>query len=369
MGMFLLEALQAKHGDCLILHYGPDDDPSLILIDGGPETVYRKVLLPRLAQIKEERSMTGPLPISLVMVSHIDDDHINGLLDLTDALIDDLADERPRRFAIDALWHNSFEDIIGNDALPDTASAAAAVASVLPQFVLPEGREYEGAVLASVPQGQRLRDNARRLNLTPVNPPFEGLIRADRTGPIEWEKDLHLHVVAPSAQRLRQLQDEWDKHLKKQENKKKAAVAAYRDNSPYNLSSIVVLASHGGKRMLLTGDARGDDILQGLASEGLLDAHGRIHVDLLKLPHHGSQHNVEPEFFERVTADHYVVSGDRDRHPNPHPDAMRWLRDARGDDDYTVWLTYDLPTITEIFPRGRCRSPGEGSQFLEVSVL
>ena len=92
--MFTLEALPAKHGDCLILHYGPDGDPSLILIDGGPDTVYRQVLLPRLSQIKEERSISGPLPISLAMVSHIDDDHINGLLDLTDALVDDLDNER-----------------------------------------------------------------------------------------------------------------------------------------------------------------------------------------------------------------------------------------------------------------------------------
>ena len=365
--MFTLEALPAKHGDCLILHYGPDDDPSLILIDGGPDTVYRQVLLPRLSQIKEERSISGPLPISLAMVSHIDDDHINGLLDLTDALVDDLDNERPRRFDIVSLWHNSFDDIIGG-ALPDTASAAATVARALPQFVPPEARDFEGAVLASVAQGQRLRDNARRLNLMPVNPPFEGLIRADQTGPIEWEKELHLHVVAPSAQRLRNLQDKWDEHLKKQQNKKEAAIAAYRDNSPYNLSSIVVLASHEGRRMLLTGDARGDDILQGLAAEGLLDADGRIHVELLKVPHHGSQNNVEPEFFRRVTADHYVVSGDRDRHPNPHPEAMTWLRDARGDDDYVVWLTYDLPAITEIFPRGRCRTPSDRSQFVAVSL-
>jgi Metallo-beta-lactamase superfamily len=366
--MFMLEALQAKHGDCLLLHYGLDDDPALMLIDGGPDTVYRQALLPRLVQIREQRAIRGPLPLSLVMVSHIDDDHINGLLDLTDALIDDLDNERPRRLVIDAFWHNSFEDILGGEALPNTASAAASVASVLPQFAPPGTRDHEAAVLASVPQGQRLRDNARRLNITPVNRPFDGLIKADRSGPIEWDKGLRLHVVAPSAQRLQQLQEVWDQQLRKQDDKKEAAVAAYRDKSPYNLSSIVVLASLGGKRMLLTGDARGDDILHGLAEEELLDANGRIHVDLLKLPHHGSQNNVEPEFFQTVTADHYVVSGDRERHPNPHPEAMTWLRDARGSDEYTVWLTYNLPDIVSIFPPGHCRTHPEGSQSVAVPL-
>jgi beta-lactamase superfamily II metal-dependent hydrolase len=35
----------------------------------------------------------------------------------------------------------------------------------------------------------------------------------------------------------------------------------------------------------------------------------RIHVDLLKVQHHGSNHSTTQDFFERVTADHYVISG------------------------------------------------------------
>ena len=50
-----------------------------------------------------------------------------------------------------------------------------------------------------------------------------------------------------------------------------ATVAAYLDRSVFNLSSIVILAEFKRKRMLLTGDARGDDILAGLRSSGLLD--------------------------------------------------------------------------------------------------
>ena len=36
MALFTLEAIKAKHGDSLILHYGKEDDPRFILIDGGP---------------------------------------------------------------------------------------------------------------------------------------------------------------------------------------------------------------------------------------------------------------------------------------------------------------------------------------------
>jgi beta-lactamase superfamily II metal-dependent hydrolase len=101
--------------------------------------------------------------------------------------------------------------------------------------------------------------------------------------------------------------------------------------------------------MLLTGDARGDHVLAGLEANGLLDDDGRIHVDLLKLPHHGSKNNVKKEFFERVTADHYVVSGDRGRFPNPAREAMEWLHEARGDDDYTVHCTYEIEDMRALF--------------------
>ena len=33
-GVFTLEALQAAHGDSLILHYGPLNKPRFIVIDG-----------------------------------------------------------------------------------------------------------------------------------------------------------------------------------------------------------------------------------------------------------------------------------------------------------------------------------------------
>jgi hypothetical protein len=41
-----------------------------------------------------------------------------------------------------------------------------------------------------------------------------------------------------------------------------------------------------------------------------------MHVDILKGPHHGSNRNVERIFFKRITADHYVFSGNGE-HGNP----------------------------------------------------
>ena len=105
------------------------------------------------------------------------------------------------------------------------------------------------------------------------------------------------------------------------------------------------MLGHDGKprRMLLTGDARGDHIIEGLEAAGLIE-HGRCHVDLLKLPHHGSDRNLEPAFFETVTADHYVISSNGDKFDNPDKDTLEWLAAARkGAGHFTVYLTYPVP--------------------------
>ncbi len=81
-------------------------------------------------------------------------------------------------------------------------------------------------------------------------------------------------------------------------------------------------------------------MLEGLALAGVIDEGGSLHVDVLKIPHHGSDRNAAADFYERITADHYVYSGDG-KHGNPERASFEWLLAARGEDDeYTVHLTY-----------------------------
>ena len=120
----------------------------------------------------------------------------------------------------------------------------------------------------------------------------------------------------------------------------------HSSTSPFtNLSSIVVLAEAEGKRMLLTGDARGDKVLGGLEIVGLLTASGdTMHVDVLRCPHHGSANNIETISSRRVTADHYVFSGNGE-HGNPERETMEMLFEARGMPPLTMDFTYPVDEI------------------------
>ncbi|HXO75696.1 MAG TPA: hypothetical protein VN824_10685, partial [Puia sp.] len=223
--LFSLEIMQADHGDCLMLHYGSPTKPDHIIIDGGPKGIYNNFLKPRLLAIRDNRAISDKLPISMVMVSHMDDDHANGICVMTDELIND-ADSAP--FDVGHMWINTFDDIIGNIQLPVIAGVAASASAVsFSEGQIPGIRELEKdkhhivAVIASTGQGRQLRDNANTLSIT-LNHPFTTiggsvkLVRGDAgKTKVTWDQGLKITVLCPDDERLRKLQKKWDEDLKK----------------------------------------------------------------------------------------------------------------------------------------------------------
>jgi hypothetical protein len=187
-----------------------------------------------------------------------------------------------------------------------------------------------------VPEGRTLRDLATRLEWA-VNRPLGGLVTVDRAdGPIELAPGVTLTVVAPAQPQLDALYEEWERWLAKAKLDP-LQPASITDSSVFNRSSIVLLLEADGRRMLLTGDARGDHITQGLERVGA--AHdGVTHVDVLKLPHHGSVRNIDEAFFEAVKADQYVISANG-RFGNPDQATLELLARVRTDDDWVLHLT------------------------------
>ena len=353
-GVFTLEALQAAHGDSLILHYGPLNKPRFIVIDGGPKGIFKLSLAPRLKAIQAARG-GGVLEIRMLMVSHIDDDHITGVLDLTKMLreLDDSGTQLP--YDILTLWHNSFDDIAGKVS---ASVGAQLFASAKPKT--PDG----AAIVASVAQGRQLRLDADALGLN-MNTGFDDMLLFKKASPsLNIGSDLKFTVLGPRQAELDALNKKWDKEvqalLAKKKKKKgqgggselgaadlQALAAEFVDNSIHNLSSVVVLAEFDGKRMLLTGDARGDFILESLREANLLK-NGKISIDIFKVPHHGSVRNAAAELFETIVADHYVFSADG-RDGNPDPPTFDLIFKARPTGKYHLWLTNDVaPAVKRI---------------------
>jgi hypothetical protein len=369
--LLTLEPLQAAEGDCLLLYWGTASDTKLAVIDGGPGNVYPDKLRPRLDEIRTQRALSQ-LPIDLVMVSHVDNDHVVGVKKLFKEL--KTTDIRTRPFTVKRLWHNTFNDIL-NDAAdsyyktlpaPLTSNVgdnpnpglvqqlAQAFKSKYPNDTDSDEEALDIAlILAGHGEGRDLRTSFEFLynkgEIGTLNTPFKKngkptLISQDRNLPAQVS-GLNFRIVGPMEPEIEALQEEFDKFIKAKGLVQASLLAAYADKSIRNLSSIVCLVEMGGKRILLTGDARGDKILAGLTKARLLVEGNSLHVDILKVPHHGSDRNVEPEFFKKVLANTYVFSGNG-KHGNPERETLEWLAESRSiNDDYKIVLTYPVKEI------------------------
>jgi Metallo-beta-lactamase superfamily len=316
--MFKLHAVQAQFGDCLILEFGTAANRRFILIDGGPPNTFVNDLDAALQSIVQ----SGMLDV--VILSHIDNDHIVGLLDLLAALEEDLANGRPSHIVIGGLWHNSFQKSIDPDGeitqRLQTLMTMAGSANVAMPFA--------ADAFFGVKEGNRLRILAKKLKLR-VNQGFTNdlVMLETATQSIKFGA-FTLRVVGPNQANLDALRVEWLKWLAKTERQMASdpSTMANSDKSVPNLSSIVLLAECDGKTILLTGDARSDHILAGLEQAGLL-TNGKLHVDILKVAHHGSNRNATAKFFKTVTADTYAISANG-KHDNPDYDTLKWIVEA-----------------------------------------
>ncbi len=155
---FTLHVIQAAYGDSLLLEYG--DPPHYLLIDGGPKGIYPRALQPVLAEIAARGGR-----LSGVILTHPDNDHVEGLVDFFTELWMQKASAQPPLIAVDAVWMNSFRF---------DAEAPVLQAIFLPTLpsVLPDSA-MEPTLLEGVQEVLSLRSLVARLDI-PINPQFGG---------------------------------------------------------------------------------------------------------------------------------------------------------------------------------------------------
>lgn len=311
-----LHVVQANEGDCMVLECS-GAQPRYALIDGGPKKVYEDHCCGVLQSIA-----AGGGALDLMVATHVDTDHVIGLLDLLAELRQQRAAEERETIAVKAIWHNTFSQTVGSGGeiesrLAELLSLSSAVGAMT----------TTRAVLEGIQEGHILGVQAALLDV-PVNEGFpDRVIRVDTApGPISLG-DAALRIVGPTATDIEALRRKWEQWLDENEDAIASGdfeVAARADKKVENLSSIMFVAEENGRRLLLSGDGLGAHLLNGLGEAGMLAAGGTFHVEVLKVPHHGSNANVTKGFFEKLTADRYVFSANG-ANDNPDFETLKWL--------------------------------------------
>lgn len=362
-----LHVIKAKEGDSLLLESG-DATPRFMLIDGGPHGCWADHARPYLKTILGE---AGHLDI--LAVSHVDNDHVIAPLDLLAAREKQRVNGDANWPGIGEIWHNSFEATIDEVNGPVSQAVRAVVAGSAAARTATVSTDW---VFAGINEGARLRRAALREKI-PLNRAYgSDLLSPDQIAdPVTALGTTDIRLVGPTRANLEALRAKWREWARTARNARSPEQLANLDKSVPNLSSLVFVAEEKGRRILFTGDARGDHIEEGLRQAGLTDDN-RVHFDVLKLQHHGSKRNIDRAFLNRVTADIYAVSANG-KHDNPDYDTLVWLVEAVRDQGRKVEIvaTYETAStekLRETHPASefgyRLRIPRQGEHAVVIEL-
>jgi hypothetical protein len=297
--MLSLTMLPARQGDCLWISYGDAKSPHHLVIDGGPEraNVLRSEIISRIAAAPDRK-----LHIDLLVATHIDNDHIGGLLDV---MLD-----FPAGLTIGDIWFNAYRhlppDLLGVDQ-------GERLTEVLDAKKLPWNEAFDrGAVM--IPESGPLPERTRQdgLKLTLLGPGRAQLVRLGKV----WSKAV-LDSRASEGENGNALlgrNDAWPPDINDLAGK-----IFQTDDGAANGSSIAFLLSYEGKQILLAADAHAPVLARAIDR---INGGERLELRSFKLSHHGSRKSTSTELLERVACDQYLISSNGSYFGHPDPEAI-----------------------------------------------
>lgn len=326
MRELILEMLPAAEGDALLMRYGSGkEDTHHVLIDGGRRSTY-PLLRERLLQIPAGTDSTRFL--DLLIVTHIDADHIEGVI----CLLQD--EELDCRFG--DIWFNDWNHleplVAGKRPAHLGAEQGEFLGALLHKLGFPWNERFNGGAVVVPPEPDALpaRTIDGGLRLTLVSPTIEALIKLRK----EWTGVIEAADFVPGDRdsALQQFADKrWAKlprHLGNEDVRKTL------DHSEANGSSIGVLAEFGGLRLLLSGDAW-PHVLRPCLDRWRAEQDERperVALTAFKMPHHGSKKNVTPQLMGVIDCPTYLISTSGARFHHPDVDAIKIIIDGHGVD-------------------------------------
>ena len=328
----LYHNIPVDNGDCHFIRLIDGEDQYVIMVDCGsfnnPVQIY----------IESECRKH----IDILVVTHIDDDHIKGVITMLNKYKDDDA------FQIDRIWFNSYQST-GTEETRKLTHEETEVILRLKSDLKHKLKPYTGEIstnqsmtlaetILSVPKYEKAWNLRAITTSTPVQ-------RLGRWGKISF--------VSPSPERLKDLMKDYAKWIYEHLYRKLGANEKYEgsenifeilvryadvnkhilsegqvsaaetlteyllrekskpsrlDDSPTNGSSIAFVWKKGRHRILMLGDAWADEV-----TRGLLKAYSKgrypLLFDFVKVSHHASAANTTSTLLDHIESKDWFISG------------------------------------------------------------
>lgn len=292
-----VKILPAHNGDCLLISFEAEGKVRNILVDGG---IGRTGLL--LMQELKAIEAKGQL-IDLLIVTHIDDDHIGGIIKVfskKDATVG----------IIKKVWFNSGSALNSFFKTSHTEER---------EVQLVDGERVD----MSIKQGNTLEKQLRALGI------WDECVMHTAT-PRENLFGATIHILSPSIANLGELNKKWETETNKPENVSSAKrdynqtienlfrrPLPVEDSAVPNGSSIAVMIEYNGLRSIYLADAHPTTVEKALENLGYSESKP-LAVNLVKIAHHGSSYNISERLLRMWSCKNYVVSTNGAKHGLPN---------------------------------------------------
>ncbi|WP_066961029.1 ComEC/Rec2 family competence protein [Microbulbifer sp. Q7] len=335
-----LKVLKANNGDAFLISWVFEGKRKNILIDGGKSSTYKRATLKgdlfrTLSKIEEQGER-----IDLLVLTHVDDDHIGGVLSA-------FKNNELLRALCDKVWFNSgllISEHFANEAEPSH--------ELLFEFNSADAHTRSST---SIRQGVSFESIITELGIW-----HRKIIKSENFYKIYGAK---FYILSPTIEKLESLLIKWKKEIPSSFTASRntdygntftqllANDKFQGDNSIHNGSSIAILVELESKRLLMLGDAHDETIVNAIKNlkdekEANYSESNPLKVDYVKLSHHGSRHNTSPQFLKLIESDNFILSTDGSAHSLPHK--LTLARIHKQFPNATIWFNYEK-IIREIF--------------------
>lgn len=289
--------LKAYHGDCILIKtFDAKNSPFNILIDGGTATTFDFSLRAELQKLTT---------IDLLILTHIDSDHIGGIIKFLKNSIFD-------KIEVKKYWINC-RNLIAAGSSSDNISYGEA--KNLEELLIDkkENRSKFDQVITT----QSSVNVFNGLTFTVLSPTPEIIEKIN----VDW-KDLSeeyqkkLKNVPITGAIFSQVSKGTLVDLSNQAFTPQKTI----ENDIFNSSSIALLIEGQDFSFLSLADSRPEVIIPRLQELLYNDTDNKLKADYVKISHHGSKNNTSTELLDLIDSDNFIISTNGGNLSTKHPD-------------------------------------------------
>ncbi|EGR0393152.1 MBL fold metallo-hydrolase [Vibrio vulnificus] len=341
--MIKVKMYPAEKGDAFLITLCSESGNKHIVIDMGLKSTYIDKIKPDLLAISEKGEK-----IDLLIITHIDQDHIQGALNFIEENGSDA-----KIIEVNEVWHNSFRHLQFKKAssLPD------AERKILKRTVSQNGSPIkDGKNHISAHEGSSLSALLLKFNYNWNTATRGQAVHTCINRNYNFD-EFSIELLSPNKDKLNLLAKFWLSYLRKQKynftitddiifddafefmtmNETSGSGQKRKISSSQNLdferlskvdanakdidkrapngSSIAFILKFKDKNLLFLADSHDDIIIEEINRKNCKKP---VNFELIKVPHHGSNNNFRSELSNLIKSDTYLIPTDGQHHGHPN---------------------------------------------------